>query len=274
MSRGFKIFISVFFVLIYFGSISFAQDSGKEATVEERAFENDTTEEARTAQGEEKHSAAYDVLGRELTSKEKDEYHNATEEEIKNGLLSREQRLVVVRALIEEGESASASKVLAVWPMSKLQTFTELVQIFDDYKEKYGSVVNGVESELVFNIKDDEQAFKKAAQRAYETVFCVLPENEDMAQLVNYLKDNKIFTYSQMVKKIMDTLTPADKQDMLFKALDKVGRSDLKNNKTFVDKILAQQFNCENLTALLQKITPKNKPASKPPASKQNNKKK
>ena len=245
-------------VVLNISNPSFAQ-GGNEKASEERT--NKATDETNNEEPEQ-HTAAYNILGRELTSKEKDLYANLGEEDIKDELLSRELRLVVVRAIIAVGEPGSIDKILAVWPMSKLQTFTELVQRFQALKEKYGSVREGVESELVFNIKDDEQAFKKAAKKAYETVFCVVPDDQDTVEIVSFLKENKALTYSQMVRKIMDTLTQDDKKDMLFKALDKVGRADLKNNKVFINKMLAQQFNCENLTRLLQDLSPP--PVKKP----------
>lgn len=203
---------------------------------------------------EEKKSAAYQVLGRELTSREKDLYGDLRAKELAGELLPKEQKLVLVRALIVIGEPMIAEKVLQVWPITKLQTFTELVEKLEALREKYGSVEEGINQTLIANIKDDEQAYIKAAKKAYETVFCIIPQDGDLAQIVRYLQENKIQTYSQMVTKLMESLTQEDKKGLLFKALDKIGRADLKQNKKFIDKILAQQFNCENLTKLLQPL--------------------
>lgn len=210
-----------------------------------------------------KDSAAYEVLGRNLTQAEEDLYGDLTSEEIKNELLHREQRLVVVRALLAVGEAKIVKEILEIMPLSELRTFKELVSYFKDLQEKYGSVIEGIRTEVVYNIKDDEEAFKKAAIRAYETVFCIKPQDQDVPQVINFLKQKEAFTYSQMVKSYMNTLTPEDKKEMLFSILDKVGRPDLKNNKVFVEKMLAQEFNCENLEKLLQQLAPKKKPPKK-----------
>ncbi len=221
-------------------NIDSPNDGGDSAT-------NDNSPEA-------KKDIAYEVLGRKLTSQEKELYGNLSAEELKNQLLYKEQTLVIVRALLVIGEGKDSGDILQILPNTKLRTFTELVNDFTGYKEKYGSVLAGIQSEFVYNIKDDEQAFKKAAALAYETVFGVPKEQQDAEGITNFLKAKQALTYSKMISAFTDSLTPEDKKKMLFKALDSIKRPDLKTNEKFVNKILEQTFTYEALMELLNEI--------------------
>ncbi len=44
------------------------------------------------------------------------------------------------------------------------------------------------------------------------------------------------------------------KKAILFRVLGEIGRSDLKNNPTFIKKIIGQEFTCEELRELLKNI--------------------
>ncbi|MBI2996372.1 MAG: hypothetical protein HYY52_06670 [Candidatus Melainabacteria bacterium] len=215
-------------------------------------------------------SIAASVLGRELTQREKDSLGNDyTKHDVEIAFLANEQRLVIVRALLACGvPEENIKEILIIYQVSKLQTFKELVDYFTDLKERHGSVIDGIRDEFILNIKDYEQTFKKAAVRAYEIVFCIKLEVEnDIQQVVGFLKEQEALTFSKMVEVLMSALTPKQKEEMLFKALDKVGRSDLKENKEFTEKILAQEFTCENLSRMLQELGPakKSQPIKQPP---------
>lgn len=254
-------------------NIAFAQGTKPTDTIIQDIVGGEETEEAQEPEEEqinkelqdrkkEKQSAAYIVLGRELTKAEKDLYGGLTVAEIKSELLHREQRLVVVRALLAVGEGESIKEVLEILPLSKLQTFADLLTEFKEYMEKYGSVLSGIKTELVYNIKDNEQAFKQAASKAYLVVFGTPKEKQNIQEITSFLQENNALTYSKMIAALMESMTPEIKKDMLFKTLDEIGRADLKNNKDFVEKILAQKFTYENLKKLLGQIGPK-KPAKK-----------
>ena len=125
-------------------------DKAKEESAEEQAFENDeannedeadeengaqagesTTEEEETETEapdqnlqarkiqEHKQSPAYIVLGRKLTDNEKEVYKGLTVRELKDQLLYKEQRLVVVRALLAVGEGSNSKEILEKWVDSK-----------------------------------------------------------------------------------------------------------------------------------------------------------
>ena len=243
-------------------NLSFAQDE-KNSGIEKKykisqanldSADDDGDSAANDNLPEAKKSSAYEVLGRKLTPQEKDLYGDLSAEELKNQLLYKEQTLVIVRALLIIGEGKDSGEILQILPNTKLRTFTELVNDFTDYKEKYGSVLTGIQSEFVYNIKDDEQAFKKAAALAYETVFGISKEQQDAEGITNFLKAKQALTYSKMLSAFTESLTPEDKKKMLFKALDSIKRPDLKTNEKFVNKILEQTFTHEALIKLLDQI--------------------
>ncbi len=200
-----------------------------------------------------KHSLAFQILGRELTQREKENYGDLSKEELKN-ILAGEQRLAIVRALITVGAESTTKDVLAVYNISKLQTYNELVDYFTGLIEKYGSVKTGIESEYIYNIKDNEQAFKKAASKAYETVFGVPEDKQDKEQIYSFLTQSNTLTYSKMIQALMQTITPDIKKQMLFNALDQADRSDLKSNDKFINKMLEQDFTYENLMELFKEL--------------------
>lgn len=243
------------FILLTNNFVSFAQGEDQAGEVPQ---EEDQKLEQRTV----KQSPAYQVLGRELTQKEKDQYEGSSTEEIKNQLLYKEQKLVIVRALIDVGESDDVSKILPVFPILKLQTFKELVEYFTGLKEKYGSVKDGLDS-VVYDIKDDKQAFEKAASKAYETVFCVSLDEltqDEKTQVFNFLKGHESLSFTKMVQVLVSNLSPDDKQDILNKLLLEINRPDLISRKDFTEKILKQDFTCEGLRELLKPLkaaTPK-----------------
>ncbi len=204
-----------------------------------------------------KHTLAFQILGRELTQKEKASYgHDVSKEALKN-ILSGEQRLVIVRALVTVGAEKNTKDILNVYNISSLQTYAELIDYFGGLIEKYGSVKTGIESEYVYNIKDNEQAFKKAATKAYETVFGVPEDKQDKEQIYSFLTQSNAITYSKMLQVFMQTITPDIKKQILFNALDQSGRPDLKTNEEFVNKILEQTFTYENLIELFKELQTK-----------------
>ncbi len=287
-----KFVVGIMCTALTFNNNLFAQEQNEtEKTLEQRAFEVEETpnqeeteepidnnEEEQTEEsvaGEEEakddskeehielrkqeHSTAYNVLGRELTKNEKSlRYNELSGSELKSQVLYKEQRLVIVRALLALGEGNNSKEILEKWTDSKPKTFTELVTQFTEFKEKYGSVLEGVNFTFVYNIKDDKQAFEKAAAKAYETVFGVPMEKPN--DIYNYLNQKEATTYSKMIQALLQAMSPQAKQDMLFRALDNVGRPDLKENKEFVRKILSQQFTYENLKTLLADLNKKQKP--------------
>ena len=86
----------------------------------------ETKTQART-----KHSLSYEVLGRELTDREQESYRNTLSKEDLKNILSGEQKLAIVRALITVGEKDSIKDVLGIYSISKLQTYSELVDYFN-----------------------------------------------------------------------------------------------------------------------------------------------
>ena len=209
--------------------------------------------EAKT-QTRAKHSLSYEVLGRELTEREKESYRDTLSKEDLKNILSGEQKLAIVRALITVGEKDSIKDVLSIYNISKLQTYSELVDYFNGLIEKYGSVRTGIEDEYVYNIKDNRQAFEKAASKAYETVFGVPEDNQNKDQIFTFLTQSNALTYSKMIQTLMQTITPDIKKQILFNALDQIGRSDLKTNDKFVTKMLEQQFTYKNLMGLFKEL--------------------
>ena len=222
-----------------------------EDTDQEKAIE---VEDAET-QVRVKHSLAFEVLGRELTQREKENYGDGLGiDDLKNNILAREQKLAIVRALITLNSANSAKAVLDVYHISKVQTYSELIDYFSRLIERYGSVKEGIESEYVYNIKDDEQAFRKAAFKAYETVFGIPEDKQNKDQILAFLTQNNALTYSKMIQTLMQTITPAVKTQILFNALDQIGRPDLKTNDKFIKTILKQEFTYENLMELLKDL--------------------
>ena len=217
----------------------------------QQASEEETPPEPET-QLRVKHGLAFEVLGRELTQRERESYgDNLGKEDLKT-ILAREQQLTIVRALTIVNSVDYAGKFLEIYHVSKLQTYSELVDYFSRLTEKYGSVKAGIESEYVYNIKDNEQAFKKAAFKAYETVFGVPEDKQNKDQILTFLTQSNALTYSRMIETLMKTITPDIKNQILFNALDQVGRPDLKTNDKFIKKMLTQDFTYENLIELLK----------------------
>ena len=201
-----------------------------------------------------RHSLSYEVLGRELTDRERQSYGDTLSKDDLKNILSGEQKLAIVRALITVGEKDSIKDVLNIYNISKLQTYNELVDYFNGMIEKYGSVRTGIEDEYVYNIKDNRQAFEKAASKAYETVFGVPEDKQNKDQIFTFLTQSNALTYSKMILTLMKTITPDIKKQMLFNALDQVGRPDLKSNDTFITKMLEQEFTYTNLMELFKEL--------------------
>lgn len=231
-----------------FNGATFAQD-GNESTGEEDTEEAEEVKKPSTDED----SAAYRVLGRQLTDAEESNFGSLDEEGLKNQRLHIEQRLVIVRALISIGEGDEVEDILNKMPAVR-KTFTELVEEFTELKERYGTVIKGVNSVYVSNNNNDEFAFNEAAHEAFETVFCKVLEGEEEAQFLKYFKDKNSLTYSKMVLELQATMSDDVKKSILFKILNEIGRQDLKANKKFVDKILSQTFTCANLSKLLKEV--------------------
>ena len=231
---------------------------GNQETLEVQQRETTTNEEAPgkeiETQARVKHSLAFEVLGRDLTQREKENYgDDLSKEELKN-ILAGEQKLAIVRALITLNSEDSVKEVLDIYRVSSVQTYNELVNYFSGLIEKYGSIKAGIESEFVYNIKDNGQAFRKAAFKAYETVFGVPEDKQNKDQILIFLTQNNALTYSKMIQTLMQTITPEAKKQILFSALDTTGRPDLKMNNKFVKKMLEQDFTYENLMKLFKEL--------------------
>lgn len=204
-----------------------------------------------------KPSNAYLVLGREFTAGEKDLYLDLTVDEIGRELLYREQNLVIVRALITIGAVKSIDFVLKSMPLTESKPYYKLVDYFSKLQEKYGKVTTGIRAQFVERITDDQFAFEQASLRAYETVFCNEPQEQDKAKLFTFFKQGDQLTeitYTEMVQKLLLTLNIDDKRGIVFNALDSVGRADLKKDEKFINKILEQDFTCDNLLELFQSL--------------------
>ena len=220
------------------------EDDESEPTGED---EPDTT----TMERKESVDPVYEVLGRKLTKAERSLYADATKDDIKNGLLHKEQRLVIVRALVAIGEGDDARNVLRLMTISELKTYRELVQYFKGLKENSGSVVVGL---LEQSNKDPETAFRNAASFAYEGVYGVGKEQQDIQSILNYFRSHQVSKYSEMVNLLVDSMTQEDRKKLLTKALNAVGRIDLIDNENFVKKIVEQKFTYEKLLKLLKQI--------------------
>src|SRR3989338_8722895 len=158
------------FTMLGFNNISFAQgessgdNTKKQLTLEKDLLEEDTDEPDDTEQNVQiKQSPAYTVLGRKLT----------------------------------EHERESINQALETIPNSQSQkTFTELVEYLSGLKEKYGSVSNGLQAEVVERNTDEKLALQNAAQNAYKEVFGIKLEDDDLNKLVTYFRSNEIASYS------------------------------------------------------------------------------
>ena len=226
----------------------------------------DAAEETPPEQEERvQHSLSFQVLGRELTRRERESFGNGDtlSRQDLNNILAGEQRLVAVRALTAVNSVDYTADFLQIYHFSQVQTYSELVDRFNRLTEKYGSVKAGIESEYVYNIKDDKEAFKKAAFKAYETVFGVPEDKQNKDQILTFLTQSKALTYSKMVETLMQTITPEVKKQILFNSLDQIGRSDLKTNDKFINKILEKDFTYQQLMGLLKKLK-QTAPAAKP----------
>ena len=211
-----------------------------------------------------KHGLAFKILGRELTQRERDSYGDSLTEEGLKTILAREQRLVIVRALITVGETDIKYALDAYPTSSRLQTYDKLVRSFYELIEKYGSVKTGIKLEYVENIKDSGEALKRAASRAYETVFGIPEDKQDKEQILPFLAQNNATTYSKMVQVLIQTITPEVKKQILLNALDQSERPDLKTNDKFVKKMLEQTFTHKELMKLfieLKETAPPAQPA-------------
>lgn len=205
-------------------------------------------------------TASYIVLGRKLTDKEGVLYKNLNEEEkvqaIKNDILSREQNLVAVRSLLAVGEADNINLVISYLHFSDTTTFNDLVGEFTGLKEKYGSVKKGLEIENKYRLSDEE-IFEQTSLKAYETVFCVSDkdlESDKKRQLFSYFKARGITKYTEMIQSLMSSMDSNDKKNLLFKVLGEIGRDDLRKDEKFINKMLEQDFTCENLRILFEKL--------------------
>ena len=207
------------------------------------------------AQDKNKYSPSYLALGRELTKQEIASYGNdLTRGEIEDTFLPREQKLVIVRAVVAAGSGQDVNRVLEVYQNSGLQSFKELVGYFKSLKEKYGSVKGGVEAEFVLNRKDNEEAFKEAATKAYFAVFGISEDQQDKEKIFAFLKSRKALEYSKMLEVFLGEMDSDTKRNILFLALDQSGRPDLKSNEKFVTKLLEQEFTYEALMELFKEL--------------------
>src|SRR3989338_6798647 len=250
------------FTMLGFNNISFAQgessgdNTKKQLTLEKDLLEEDTDEPDDTEQNVQiKQSPAYTVLGRKLTEHEREVYSDASPGQIKDQLLYKEYKLVIVRAILALGERESINQALETIPNSQSQkTFTELVEYLSGLKEKYGSVSNGLQAEVVERNTDEKLALQNAAQNAYKEVFVIKLEDEDLNKLVTYFRSNEIASYSEMINSLKNSMTPEDKKNILIKALNEVGRIDLVKNEKFITKILSKDFTYKNLMDLFKPL--------------------
>lgn len=220
--------------------LSFAQEDPPDSTTTEVEDKN-----------EESKNPAFEVLGRKLTKPEKLLYGNLGAEGIKNALLHKEQRLVIVRAVVATGNSNDAGKVLSLMHISELITYRELIDYFYNLIERYGSVVDGL---LAGSSEDPEAAFKNAASIAYEEVYGVPREQQNIESILSFFKAHEVSTYTEMIDLLVSSMTQEDKVKLLKKALAVVGRLDLIGNKKFVNKIISQKFTYGKLLKLLRQI--------------------
>ena len=263
--------LSIIYFVLSFALVSFAQgqdpstnaNTDRRYLLKEKDLETDdaneeTEEPAKESETQtrvDKKSAAYQVLGRKLTPNEKELYDDLNAKDLENQLLHKEYKLVIVRALLAIGEEENIKTVLEIIPTSSDQkTFLELYQYFTKLREKYGSVLKGLETEVVERNTDDKYAFENTAQKAYAEAFGVKLVEEAKQQLLTYFKERKIFTYSEMVNNLVQTMSPDDKKDVLIRALEDIGRPDLKENAKFINKILGQSFTYINLMELFKPL--------------------
>lgn len=221
--------------------------TGEETKVQEENFISDLK----------KKSPAYRVLGREFTPQERAANGgNLTFEQVKNNYLHKELHLSVIRAAITVGEAKYASEILKVYGNTKAKPYEEVVKDFVQYREKYGSVLKGVQSET--NLKlSEEQIFEETALKAYKAVFGVDTDEltaQEKQDIYTFLKGKEALTYTKMIEVFVKTMTQDEKKNILFGLLKEIKRDDLIKNKKFVDKILEQDFTHENLKKLLQEL--------------------
>lgn len=262
-----QLIVSSVLTLSCFNQTSFAQvapevfedsDADNEATAEKPQTKSEENEGEQYLSDISKRSNAYRVLGRELTSPELRALNGVTltYNQIIDNYLYKEFHLAVIRAAITVGEAKNASEILKIYHPNKENPYEEVVKDFVNYREKYGSVLKGLESEE--NLKlDDEKIFEDTALEAYEEVFGIKSDdltNEDKQDLFNLLKGKNALTYTKMIVVLTDSMTQKDKKDILFSLLDEIKRSDLKKNQKFVTKILEQKFTYKNLKKLLQEL--------------------
>lgn len=261
------IIISSVTALCSFNQASFAQIAPKVFEDSDVSDEETPADEKAKDEGNEgeqylsdisKHSNAYRVLGRELTSPELRALNGVTlsYQQVIDNYLYKEFHLAVIRAAITVGEAKNASEILKIYHPNKEKPYEEVVKDFVNYREKYGSVLKGLESEE--NLKlDDEKIFEDTALEAYEEVFGIQSDdltNEDKQDLFVLLKGRDALTYTKMIVVLTDSMTQKDKKGILFSLLDEIKRSDLKKNQKFVTKILEQKFTYKNLKKLLQEL--------------------
>lgn len=250
-----RFILAITLVITGFSNLVLAQDDENtdDSVQEESAPEENNREDNHEAARVDENSPAHRVLGRQLTAAEHENYGKLDEISLENQLLYKEQRLVIVRALVAIGEGDDVEAILNKLPTIR-KTFIGLVEEFTELKEKYGTVIKGVDSVYGSNNKNDEYAFNEAAHEAFQTVFCKALEGEEEAQFLKYFKDKDSLTYSKMVAELQSIMTDDVKKNILFKILNDIGRPDLQTNQKFVNKILSQSFTCANLSRLLKEV--------------------
>ena len=249
------ILISTICLVLGFNNVSFAEGEDPDTNTKSGDKGFNKVEVNEDVEAEENPVLAakgpgYKVLGRKLTEAERALYKD--EDSVKAALLHKEQKLVVVRALLAVGESKNIKEIVDLVVLDKLKTFTELINDFTELKEKSGSILKGLKDQSTY--KDDTQTLRDAASEAYLTVFGIAQEDQDLEKIVNYFKTNNATTFSKMVNLLVESMSPEDKKEMLFRTLDEIGRPDLKTNKAFTEKLLAQKFTYENLKTLLKEV--------------------
>lgn len=240
-----------------FGSFAYAEEDSKQKVDNEieDVFEKDAEEEdeieGQVELEEPKEpflrdsklmkNPAYRILGRKLTPLEQKQYGD--DQGGIETIALREQKLILVRALLAVGEGGVASELLDRIPQDKIKNFSEAVDFLEKLIQKYGSVTEGINSELVYNIQDDQVAFEKAAAKAYYTVYGINEEEQQQNKqaILDYLSAKSATTFSKMIEALIESMTPERKRELLERTLTEINREDLIKNKNFVAKILEQQ---------------------------------
>ena len=201
-----------------------------------------------------KQSPAYRALGRELTPKERAAFGSKlTYDQIVSQFLHKEYRLVVIRVALALGESDDATQIAFQYQSAK--PYDQVYKEFLNCRETYGSILNCLKAQNLN--QPTEEIFEETALIAYYKVFGVKKEDltpKEKEWLFSFLKDNDALTLSKMIEVLVKSMTDNDKRQILFKLLNKIKRPDLKENKTFVNKILKQQFTYESLEKLLLEL--------------------